>query len=89
MNTTSEELRIIAKDGQRLTALDRDAIAAAADELDDLHRQLVATQRALMEVQSERNAKAERLTELARPHGSIALGFRMLPMTVPNWNYPR
>lgn len=88
MTDSAEELRIIAKDGGRLTKLDRDTIAGAAEELDDMRRHLAAMERALTEVQGERDAKVERLAELSKP-APPTFGFRMLPMTLANWNYPR
>lgn len=87
--TTAEELRIIAKDAQRLMKQDRDTITRAADELDDMDKLVAAMQRALSEVQDERNAKVERITELTKPKPWTGIGFRLLPMTIPNWNYPR
>lgn len=67
MTDTFEELRILAKDGGRLTALDRELLARAADELEYACRELIASQQAVIESQQQRIATTERLIELQKP----------------------
>ena len=54
-----DELRVLAKDGGRLTAADCALIERAADELENLGRQLAFSQVALTESQQHRVALHE------------------------------
>src|SRR5262249_42941903 len=63
MTDTFDELRIIAKDGGRLSTTDRDVIRRAADELQQVSRLLVSTQAALIEAQQRQIATNERLLQ--------------------------
>lgn len=62
----SDELRVIASDKVMPSSGDFDLMVCAADELDDLHRRLLATQEALIESQGKRIAQYDRLHELKR-----------------------
>lgn len=63
----ADELRIIAKDGGRLTIADRQIIAAAADSLETLSTALIKMQADLIEAQAKQIAAHERIAELSKP----------------------
>ena len=69
--TDADELRIIAKDGGRLSLVDRQIIAGAADTIDHLARLLVETQAELIEAQAKRIAMHERLADQNRQPACI------------------
>jgi hypothetical protein len=59
-----DELRIIAKDGGRLTELDRAALRRAADEFDHVQRALVQCYSELVETKQHLEAATDRLTKV-------------------------
>ena len=61
-----DELRIIAKDGGRLSTDDRAKIAQAADDYEAMARALIATQAALIEANNHRIAMQESMLEARR-----------------------
>ena len=63
----ADELRIIAKDGGRLTVVDRQIIAAAADSLETLPTAIIKMQAHLIESQAKQIAAHERIVELTKP----------------------
>ena len=63
MSDILEELRIIGRDGGRLTPNDKSIIAQAADELETVQKQLIITQSQLIESQAMRIALNYRLLE--------------------------
>lgn len=90
MSDTADELRLVAKEA-RLDGYDRAIVARAADELDEVQRQLLTTQQALIESQGQRIATNERFLELLRARNSTmpssGLTFRLLPVTPGHWVY--
>lgn len=88
MIDTSEELRIIAKDGGKLSASDCALIALAADELEHTQLLLIHTQAAMIEALARQIAVNEQLIEARRrpsitfscpPLWRLSLGFPRCP----------
>jgi SAM-dependent MidA family methyltransferase len=81
MTDSLDILRIIARDGGRLDSADRAAIAEAANEFEQMQRQLLATHAALIEANAQRIALAERLAECERPKPlSMSTGWVRIPL---------
>lgn len=86
MSDTVGELRIIAKDNSRLSAQDREAMNRAADELEQAHRALHATNGALFEANQHRVALNDQIKDLKRQGAnppkfpSVSSGW--MPLTV-------
>lgn len=89
MTDTLDVLRILAKDGGRLTSTDREMLTRAADELEYATKELIAMQAHVIEIQQQRialgetvarmRAEAERKLQPFGPYdpskwGSIKLG---------------
>lgn len=66
MTDTLDGLRIIASDTRGLSAVDRECLRCAAEEMEWLHKHLVATQEALIISQQHRIALNERLLDFTK-----------------------
>lgn len=79
---TTDELRILAKDGGRLSAEDCRMLARAADEYEVLVKTLVQTQAQLIEAQQRQIAANEQLLELRRPKPTLADALAGQPLSM-------
>lgn len=84
MTDLADELRVIAKDGGRLSPMDCQLIARAADELEQASAQVIRTQAQLIEAQQRRLAIAELLLEEKR---KPRLTFTAPPLWRVGWGY--
>lgn len=85
-SNTFDELRIIAKDAQHLSAIDRDAISRGADELESILRAFFVQGMQLIEMQQRLIAVNERL--LQRDADMMALRHPKFPSLSLNFTAP-